>query len=303
MTRIATLALQTTLASAMNRSQEALADSQIQLATGKIATDYAGLGTDAVRVLSARSLLSTQETYQNNTSRLSTTLSLYDLNLTNLDDSLSDFRTELYSAIGSGDYPSLQELIENAFADIKSTLNATESGVPLFGGSQTSTDPFEPETLDDLIGLDIEDAFNNDSIIQSSRVGDGVDMDYGLLASDIGTNLLEAFKTLAEGGPFDSETLTADQLATLETALDQLDVGLTDLRTANATNGQNQNRLDTLSSRAEERTTLLTELIGGVEDADLSQVALDLSNRQTTLEASYSVYAQLQDMSLVNYLS
>ncbi|MBT0670569.1 flagellin [Novosphingobium profundi] len=303
MTRIATLAMQNTLSAAFARSQEALAESQLQLATGKVATDYAGLGVDAVRTLSARSLISQQTTYQNNTSRLSTTLSLYDANLTTLDDSLTDFRSEIYSAIGTGEYPSLQGLIENAFAELKSTLNATESGVPLFAGAQTSSDPFTPETLDDLIGLDVADAFNNDSVIQSSRVGDGVDLEYGQLASDIGANLTEAFKMLAEAGPFEDSKLTDTQIAALEDVLDQLDLGLTDLRSANATNGQNQNRLDDLATRAEERSTLLTELVGNVEDADLSQVALDLTQRQTTLEASYSVFAQLQDMSLVNYLS
>lgn len=302
MARIATLAMQNTLASAMARSQESLAESQLALASGKKATDYAGLGADAVRTLSARSLLSQQESYQANTSRLSTTLALYDANLTDLDDSLTDFRTEIYTAIGAGNYPNLDTLIENAFAELKNTLNATESGVPLFAGSQTSKEPFTPDSLDDLIGLDPADAFANDSVIQSSRVGQGIDLDYGILASDVGTKLVQAFKTLAEGGPYDTDELTAEQIATLETALGELDTGMKDLRAANSTNGQNQNRIDTMSDRAEERTTLLTELVGKVEDADLAQVALDISNRQTVLEASYSVYAKLQDMSLVNYI-
>jgi flagellar hook-associated protein 3 FlgL len=47
---------------------------------------------------------------------------------------------------------------------------------------------------------------------------------------------------------------------------------------------------------------LLTGVIGSVEDADLGQVAIDISQRQTILQASYSVFAQLNSMSLANFL-
>ena len=57
MTRVATIPLQRTLSGAIQRSQQALSASQLQLNTGKKAHDYAGLGTDAVRVLSARAML------------------------------------------------------------------------------------------------------------------------------------------------------------------------------------------------------------------------------------------------------
>ncbi len=301
MTRVATIPMQTTLANAIQRSQQALNTSQLQLSTGKKVTDYAGLGLDAVRTLSARTMLSQQDSYQSVASRVSTTLSLYDANLNQIDSSLSDLRTQLMTALGTGDSPSLQTTIEGAFSDVRASLNATEGGVPLFAGSQTSDTPFVPKTLEDTVGLASADAFANDSVHQSARMGDGVDVQYGITASDVGTNLIPAFRTLAEAGPF-GDKLTDDQKAAIQTALDQLDTGLSDVRNVNAANGRRQNQVDSLSTRASERSDLLTEVIGGVEDADLGQVAIDITQRQTVLEASYSVFAQLSSLSLTNYL-
>lgn len=302
MTRVATIPMQTTLASAISRSQQSLATSQLQLATGKKATDYAGLGLDAVRTLSARSMLAQQQSYQAVASGVSTTLSLYDANLNQIDSSLTDLRTQLMTALGTGDSPGLQSIVEDAFADVRGSLNATSGGVLLFAGSQTADSPFIPETLSDTIGLNAADAFANDDVHQSARMGDGVDVEYGITASDVGTNLIPAFRTLAEAGPF-GDTLTEAQKAAIQTALDQLDTGLTDVRNVNAGNGRRQNQVESLTTRASERSDLLTEVIGSVEDADLGQVAIDISQRQTILEASYSVFAQLSSMSLANYLS
>ncbi|WP_313433906.1 flagellin [Novosphingobium sp.] len=301
MTRVATIPLQRTLASAMSRSQENLATSQLQLNSGKKATDYAGLGLDAVRTLSARSMLAQQESYKSNTARVSTTLSLYDANLGQIDTSLTKMRTDLMTALGTGDSPGLQAIVEDSFGDLRMALNANEAGIPLFAGSQTSGSPFLPKTLQDTIGLDAADAFANDAVRQSTRIGESVDLEYGVGASEVATNLIPAFRTLAEAGPF-GEKLTDAQKQAITDALAQLDTGITDVRTVNATNGRNQNKVEQLSERADDRIDLFKELIGSVEDADLGQVAIDITQRKTILEASYSVFAQLNSMSLAQFL-
>jgi len=301
MTRVATVPLQQMMSGAIQRSQQSLATSQMQLATEKKVNDYAGLGLDAVRTLSARSMLATQETYKTNISRVSTTLSFYQANLEAMDSSMADLREELFTAVGTGNSPGLQGIIEDAFSGLRSSLNAQEGGVSLFAGAQTSATPFLPETLDDTIGLDAADAFGNDAVRQSTRAADGVDVEYGIGASDVAGKLIPAFRALAEAGPF-GETLTDDQKTAITAALDLLDTGITGLRSVNAANGRKQAQVETLSTRAQDRVDLLTGVIGSVEDADLGQVAIDISQRQTILQASYSVFAQLNSMSLVNFL-
>lgn len=302
MTRVATIPLQQTLSSAIQRSQQGLATSQLQLATEKKVNDYAGLGLDAVRTLSARSALAQQKTYQSNIGRVSTTLSLYQANLEQIDSTMSDLRTEIYSAIGTGNSPGLQEMIQDAFKALGNSLNAQEGGVPLFAGSRTSDTPFKLTSLDDTVGLDPAQAFGNDTVRQSVRAGDALDVEYSIGASDIASGLMPAFRALAEAGPF-GETLTDDQKAAISGALDLLDTGISQVRSVNASNGRKQAQVETLSTRADDRVTLLKQVIGSVEDADLGQVAIDISQRQTILQASYSVFTQLNAMSLANYLN
>ncbi|OAN52597.1 MULTISPECIES: flagellin [unclassified Sphingobium] len=301
MTRVATIPLQRTLSGAIQRSQQNLATSQIQLTSGKKAHDYAGLGIDAVRTLSARSMLAQQQSYQSVASRVGTTLSLYDANISQIDDSLSNLRTELMTALGTGDSPGIQHLVEGSFADVRGALNATEAGMPLFAGARTDDLPMVPETLADLAGMTPDQVFVNDQVRQSGRVGDGVDVEYGVVASDVGAKLVPAFQTLAAAGPF-GDRLTDAQKDAIRQAIGELDDGLSEVRAVNAENGRKQNQVEMLGTRAKDREILLTDVIGSVEDADLGQVALDISQRQTILEASYSVFSQLSSLSLTQFL-
>lgn len=301
MTRVATVPLQRTLSNAIQRSQQNVATSQLQLTSGKKATDYAGLGIDAVRTLSARSMLAQQHSYQAVASRVGTTLSLYDANITQIDDSLSDLRQQMMEALGTGNSPGLQSMVESSFASVRASLNATEAGIPLFAGSQTNDLPVVPKTLAELSAMAPDEVFINDNVRQTSRMGDGVDVPYGVVASDVGSGLMPAFRTLAAAGPF-GDRLTETQADAIRQALTELDSGLQTVRTVNAENGRTQNLVETLAVRATDREVLLTKVIGAVEDADLAQVAFDIAQRQTILEASYSVFAQLSSLSLTNYL-
>jgi flagellar hook-associated protein 3 FlgL len=57
-----------------------------------------------------------------------------------------------------------------------------------------------------------------------------------------------------------------------------------------------------LTSRAAERTLILKRLVAKNEDADLAEVASQLVQRQITLQASYTLFGRLANLSLVNFL-
>ena len=300
MNRVATIPLQRTMSGAIQRSQAQLAVTQAQLSTGKKAVDLAGLGSETVRNLSAHTLVAKQEAHAAVAKRVGTTLSMYDTHITGLDTLGSELRLNVLNAIGTGKAEGLQAAVDAAFSQFRAILNASEAGVPLFGGSQLAQ-PFTPEKLSDTIGLDPAEAFTNDNVRVSARVGDDLDVQYGVTASSLGTEMLAAFKSLAEAGPI-GETPTPAQIATLRSVMEQIDTALMGVRSVNAANGRRQAQLETLTTRADERALLLRDVISRNEDADLGQVAMDLAQQKTTLQASYSVFAQLSDLSLVSYL-
>jgi flagellar hook-associated protein 3 FlgL len=301
MTRVATIPLQRTTSDAIARSQEKLAVTQTRLATGKKAANFADLGTETVRNLSAHSLLAKQEAQSTVSKRVGTTLSLYQGHLEGIETASTDLKQQILTAVGTGKAAGLQEAIETAFHQLRTSLNGSEGGTPLFGGSQTDSVPFAPNDLADVATMTADQAFRDDGVRASARVADGVDVGYGIGASDIGKDLYAAFRTLAQAGTI-GETPTAAQLAALQQAAGEFDTGLTSLRSVNAENGRRQVQVETLTTRGAERSLLLQGVIESNEDADLGQLAIDLAQQKTVLQASYSVFAQLSSLSLVSYI-
>ncbi len=301
MTRIATIPLQRTLSGAVQQAQRRLADTQLQLNSGKKAKDLAALGGAAVRTLSARTALATQAAQSAATSRLGTTLSLYEVNITAIDTVASDLKTQLMAAVGTGSTATLPGAIDSAFSQIRSALNATDGFEPLFGGAQGDEVPFKPATLADTIGVTRESAFGNDDVRAAAPVGGGATLTYGITARDLGSGLLAAFQTLAAAGPI-GDTPTAAQRDALNSAIGQIDAALPQVRGLNASNGLRQTQMATLASRADDRAALLQKLVSDNEDADYGEISMALTQQKTMLEASYAVFGQVSSLSLVNYL-
>jgi flagellar hook-associated protein 3 FlgL len=301
MTRVATISMQQTLFDAIGRSQARLAASQVQLATGKKAGDFAALGVEAVRTLSARSLVARQDAHSALCNRLGTTLAIQNSALTETDDAMTRLRTELMTAVGTGQAAGLQGAVEQAFQQFRLAMNTDEGGQPLFAGSAIDKPPFKPAALTDTIGIPASGAFTNDGFKANARVADGLDVQYGINASEVGGSLYQAFRTIAEAGPI-GDVPTAGQSAAINTAIGQLSDGLTILRSTNAENGQRQAQVETLATRADEKSLVLRRVISRDEDADMAEVASELTQRETILQASYSTYAKLSQLSLLNFL-
>jgi len=301
MNRVATIPLQRTMADAIQRAQQSLAKTQTALSTGKKALDYASLGTEAVRTMSAHSMLAKQNAQAVVSKHVTTTLAIYDAHVTDLDNSMIDLRTQMVTAIGTEETAGLQDTIKSAFEHFRNSLNAKEGGVALFGGSRTDVQPFAPQTLDDVAATPGSDAFRNDDVRAVAHLSEGTTVSYGITASDMGAEIYEAFRTLAAAGPI-GERLTDAQKTALQDAVAQLDQGSVGLRAVNAENGRKQARVETLGERAEQRSLVLNDIISENEDADLGQVAVDLAQQKAMLEASYSVFAQLSQLNLTKFL-
>ena len=299
--RVATVPMQRSLFESIAVSQRKLADVQQQMATGKKAPDFASLGIETMRNLSARTLLARQEAHAAVGNRIGTTLALMDTQLGGMEEALNRLRDGLLSAIGTKRSDGLQEVAEEAFQRFRTGLNSDEAGQFLFAGSQTGTAPFVPGTLAATSGMPTAAAFRNDNVTAEARVADGLDVTYGATASAVGSGLFEAFRTLAGAGTI-GDAPTAAQLTAMSQAVGQLNDGLKTLRSAHSENGRRQAQVEGLAARAAERSLILERLVSKNEDADLAEVASQLVQRQTTLEASYTLFGRLASLSLVNFM-
>jgi flagellar hook-associated protein 3 FlgL len=300
MSRIATIPLQMLQSDSIGRAQERLAAAQTRLATGRKAESFAGLGTDAAVSLSGRSVIAAQEGYASVSQRLQTQLSLVNSNLESMDAAGTDLRNALVRAVGTGEAPGLEEAIQLAFGQFRAAVNASGEKGHLFAGGGKGA-PFAASTLSDLDGVDVTTLFRNGEARATARVADGVNLEHGLVATDIGVGLAQAFRTLAEAGPF-GERPTPAQMAALTEAVGQFQTGLQAVREHSSANGRRQAQLEQFESQAIQRKTDMEELVGKAEDADLGRVAVEITQQQAVLEASYGVLARLSRLSLLNYL-
>lgn len=302
MNRVSTISLQRTMAMAIQESQQQLAVTQKQLASGKKAQSYADLGIETSRNLSARSMVDRQEAQAVVAKRVGTTMGIYDAHTRGIEDSMESLRQAILTAVGTDNGQGLNDAIQSAFENYRNSLNASEAGVSLFSGSRSDQPPFQPQTLADVAATPVANAFTNDQVKASANVADGINVSYGILASDVGAKLYDAFQSLAGMGSIGNSLSAADKTA-LTNVVSQLETGLSDVRNVVAENGRRQARMEVFEQRADDRMTMLQEMVSSNEDADLAEVALKMNQQRAALEASYSVFAKLANLNLTKYLS
>lgn len=85
-------------------------------------------------------------------------------------------------------------------------------------------------------------------------------------------------------------------------ALGNLDIGMTNLQAARSQAGELLNRADRISNNQEARSVQLEAARSRAEDLDLVKGLSDFQNQQTGYEAALKSYAQVQRLSLFNFI-
>lgn len=302
MDRIPSFVLGRTMSQSIQRTQQQINLSEMQVASGKQVTRVGDLGSDALRILSSHRLIASYDAASKVATRLGSTLAIYDKQISTVEDLGTSLQKSITDAIGQGANAAagLQATIQSTFDRLRTALNTAMGGEALFGGSQTAA-PFAPQALADTLTMTNAQAFMNDDLKASARIGDGLDLSYGVTASDLGGGLLDAFRTLAGAGAI-GNTPTPSQLSALKTAAAQIGTALDGVRALNARNGENQAAAESAIARAQDQSKLLTGIVSDAEDADLGQVATRLANQKSLLETSYAIFGQLSSLNLASYL-
>jgi flagellar hook-associated protein 3 FlgL len=303
-TRISTYASQQIAQHQMLRTREETDRLLQQTSSARRAASFSELGVDTGRALNAHALLDQLDGQDWVNKSVQTQLELYNNRMGEIDDTMEGLRQELWKAVSTNNALSLTQQIKNAFETFRTSLNAQDDGRKLFAGANSEGDAFKPKTLDDLAALpdtDLEKAYGNDQVRRSGRVGDGINFEFGILASDLGTDFLQAFKSLQSLGNL-PDKMDDDQIAAVEKAAATIGIGLDQLRKINAQNGVRQNRVEAIETRITDRTRIITGVVGGLEDADLPQVQTALLAHRELLEISFKSYRDWTGLSLAAFL-
>ena len=305
--RVATNSQAQYLLARIMQANQSLSRTQQQVSSGKISDNYGGINDKTAALEAARAAAERASAYATNTQLSLTQTDLQDTQLTNLSGLAQQLKDALTSAAGNADGTSLMVTAQSVFEQAASILNATDSnGNYIYGGQKTDTKPFTATSLAELAGAPVSSFFVNGSQKKTVQVGDGQTEQIGILASDIGTNLMNALRTLYQqdtpSGSLDGQ-LTSSQVDGLTSTVVPLANQATDeLNAAAAANGNVYKSLKDAITHQQSLSTLYGGFVSDIEDVDMAQALTNLTQDQIALQAALTVAARLGQVSLLNYL-
>ncbi|WP_019646339.1 flagellin [Novispirillum itersonii] len=280
--------------------QSRMAEKQVASASGLVSTTYGGLGAKAGTVLSLESVVSRTQAWSDNTQvAVDRAQSMYSA-LGSMVDQLSSLRATISAArsdvSGSIDYNSLGA---GVLDDLAQMMNLQMDGRYLFSGSRTDTAPVETSKLSVPTVPSTADTayFQGDNMLASVRVSADQSIQYGVSAGDGGfekalrsANLVANLTT----SPMDDDALT-----------EAYDLATEALEALLAYQGQmsvQSKRLENAQTAQDDMMALLKDRITGLTAVDTAEVTVELSQYESTLQASYSAIGTMFKLSLTDYL-
>lgn len=301
--RVATFARNETMLAASLATQSRLNTLYIQQASGLVSDDFGGLGSTSKRVVDLQVSVTRSQAYVDNTKVAKGRVELMYSICGTMTDVLSDLRSEVVAAtsatVGTGE--DLKASAEELFGDFASLLNTQYEGRYLFAGGMTTTAPVDIDDPDYAAATSPSTAdtsyYQGDEQIATVRVSDQQTVSYGITADDPAfEKALRALNLLANitTDPLDSDTLNEAN----ELLVDSLDAILAVQSRLSLDAGQMEDAI----ANQEDYIDFANSLVGDLTEVDVAQVAVELSNYEAQLEASYSAMAKIQGLKLWDYL-
>jgi flagellar hook-associated protein 3 FlgL len=305
--RIATNTQAHYLLSQVMNANSALDTTQAQIASGKVSTDYVGIGDKTAALEAARAAAARADAYASNTQLAVTQTDLQDTQLTTLSSLAEQMKEAITTATGNADGSGLMATARAVFDQAASILNSADfNGNYIYGGGQGNAKPFTATALSDLAGGSVSSFFQNGTEKKSVLVGDGQSVQIGMLASDIGSQLMTALKNLVSAdspsGSLDGALTSAQATDLTDNVLPSATQAYTELNTTTAVNGDAYNRLGDAVTNQQSLSTLYKGFVSDIEDVDMTQAVTRLNQNQVALQAALAMTAKLGQLSLLNYL-
>ena len=307
--RVATSAQTAYFLNHIQNAGRALDKTQESIASGKNANTYAGFG-DKAQVLTATIAAEARNTaYANATKFAVTQTDLQDTQLTSLSALASQLKKAVSDAVINNDGSTVMAQAQSIFDQASAILNSKDAnGDYIYGGGKTDVAPVTANSLAELLAAPTAlSTFANGDLKKSIQVADGVTVEYGIAASDIGLDLMQTLRDIAvsdSGSSFAAgPALSAAQNTFLTNMIATAGTVATDLNAAAAANGYVANRLSDAQTQQASMTTLYKGFVSNIQDTNMADAATQLSLNQVQLQAALQVTAGLHQLSLLNFLS
>ena len=299
MERVSTSGLNHALLRSAMTVQARLADRQTAQASGLETQTYAGLGADSARLISLESQMTAIQ------GRSATTQTALDRTeaMHQAVGSMVDLMTSLRSTLSEMTAQTADQSVDrNAtgsamLEDLAALMNLQVDGRYLFAGGATTSPPVDLTALSSPASAAIADTgyYQGDASIQSVAVSDQSVVAYGINADETGfEKAIRAANLLAGMDSSDADAIgQAYDLAT-----EAMDALLAVQGRLSVTASRLESGLQTQDSML----TLIAARVSDVKAVDTAQVAVEIAEYQTILEASYAALGKISSLNLLDFL-
>lgn len=307
MTRVGTLAQSQAILAELTKSNGQIYKAQMQISTGKVAQQYREIPGDTGVLLSAKRVQTRTDQYVSTGKELANKLDNQNVLLEQVASTAQDLRQSVLDAVSTNSGASFMQLVQGAFGNVLSALNAKFDGKYVFSGSRADTAPVNIDDLNDLTSVgSVASIFDNDQQKQSIEIEAGHTIDYNFLADQVGTGVMDILKQIADynagpNGPF-GQNLTQVQRDFLTTQANNLVTVTQDLNNVVGQNGQYSNEVDAAAERHDQTSVFVKSFISDIEDVDMAQAVTNLNQDQIVTEATAKLIANLQKLSLLDFI-
>ena len=306
-TRVSTTGNYTSILTNLMAAQLRQFDANERVSSQKNGNDLKDYAKKAETLAAMRVVDRRTKAYQDQNGLIADKLTNQDQALNQITDAAAQIRQTIADALATDRADTLMTDLNGLFKNAVQGMNTSYDGKYLFAGGQINTQPVTATSLADLTaGPAIATFFHNDDFKAQAKVDDSTTVTTGFLADDLGTNMMNALKTIetfheGAGGPFSGQ-LTDAQRTFLQNQLAGWDTVRSDLTLTTAQNGLNQKRVDDVGESLVARKDTLTMMMGDITDADMAKAAGDLQAAGLAVQASAQVFLSLQNTSLLNVL-
>ena len=308
--RIATAQQSAFFLSQITQAGAKLDNTNQQIASGVVASTYAGFGDKAQVLQATLSAQARNTAYTNATGMATTQTDLQDTQLTSLSSLATQLKKAVSDAVANNDPTGLMATVGNVFSQAVSILNSKDAnGDFIYAGGRTDTAPVSVSSLSRLLAApSVASIFTNGDSKKSVQVADGQSISFGVTASDIGTSLMQTLKDIAgfdagASGSFDTSTnLSQAQNTFLTAQIAATGAVSSGLTAVTAQNGSVYNQLQSATAQQGANDTLYSGFIDKVQNTNMADAATQMSLNQTALQASLQVTSTLNKLTLLNYL-
>lgn len=306
MTRISSFTAFQAGVSGIYDGQNKMDKAQAQASSQKNASDLKGYGHNAKKLVDTRAMINRIEARNEDLKSLDARASVEATALEAFTSAIENVANTINGAVANQNGAGLSAALEAGLNAAMISANTSFAGQSLFGGINGYDTPVVTADLATLAGQpNTNSNFKDMGPNRQITLEDGRTIEISKSAKEVFQPFMDFLRNVKvyenANGSFNGK-LTDTQKNWLQSQIGALSTIQNDAIGVAANQGVTAKEISTTLETNELKLTRLNEIVGGVVNVDLAEVAARLSAAQTQYQASASIFAQLKDMNLLKFL-